>query len=149
MDNLPRFAFYTTGILIVSVAFTLFTSELFFKMADPGFGGTGFLIGYGLVYMNIVFVSSRRFMRRLDGPTQVPYYFAFLVGIFPAIWIFIYQSGLDQAQQIMFAGITIFACGLGAYFGHKAGLKSQIRFQQQLAEYLNQFEQNSDNQKQN
>ena len=136
MDNLPRFAFYLSGVFIVSSAFTLFTSELLFVLNDPGFKGTGFLIGFGLVYMNIVFVSSRRFMRRLEGASPAPYIFGTLVALTPVVWIFVYESGLMQSLRIVFAIVVLFGCGLGSFYGHRAGLKAQIKFQQQLEEYL-------------
>ncbi|MFV1882928.1 MAG: hypothetical protein ACMZ7B_00345 [Balneola sp.] len=136
MDNLPRFAFYTSGVFIVSSAFTLFTSELLFLINDPSFKGTAFLIGFGLVYTNIVFVSSRRFMRRLEGPSLAPIIFGTLVALTPVIWIFVYESGLEQSLRIVFAVVVAFGCGLGSHFGHRAGLKAQIQFQQQLEEYL-------------
>ena len=136
MDNLPRFSVYISGTLVISAAFTLFTAELLFKIADPTWVGTAFLVGFGLVYMNIVFVVSRRFMRRLEGSTITPYLFAAIVGLFPDVWIFIYTSPLDSAQRIVYAVVMVVGCVLGAYFGHKAGLKSQIIFRQKLEEYL-------------
>lgn len=136
MDNLPRFSFYASGVPIVSAGFTLLATDFFSHIGDPSWVGTAFLLGYGLIYMNIVFVLSRRFMRRLNGPSKVPYLFAVLTGLIPAAWIFIYDAGLTQGLQIMFAAVMIIACFLGAYFGHKAGLKAQAKFQQQLLEYL-------------
>ena len=136
MDNLPRFAFYASGIFLISAAFTLFSSELLVKVTDPTWVGTVWLIGYGLVYMNIVFVSSRRFMRRLNGASPAPIIFGVLVAIMPVVWIFIYNSPLDTQQRIIFAIVAALACGLGAHFGHKAGLKAQVVFKQKLEEYL-------------
>ena len=136
MDNLPRFAFYTSGIFLISAAFTLFTSELLFKINDPSWVGTAWLIGFGVVYMNIVFVTSRRFMRREDGPSPVPIIFGTLVAIMPLVWIFVYNSPLDTQNRIIFAVVVAIACGLGSHFGHKAGLKAQVVFKQKLEEYL-------------
>lgn len=136
MDNLPRFSFYLSGVFIVSAAFTLFSSELLFLLNDPSWKGTAFLIGYGLVYTNIVFVTSRRFMRRLEGASATPIIFGTLVAIAPVVWIFIYDSPLDISQRILFAIIVIVGCGLGAHFGHRAGLKAQFEFQKKLEEYL-------------
>ncbi len=75
-------------------------------------------------------------MRRLDGATPAPYVIAAMVAITPVIWIFIYDSPLDTQQRIIFAVIMALACASGAYFGHSAGLKAQIIFQQKLEEYL-------------
>jgi len=136
LDNLPRFSFYLSGVFITSAAFTLFSSELLFLLNDPSLKGTAFLLGFGLVYMNIVFVTSRRFMRRLDGKSIAPIIFGFLVGITPIVWIFIYESGLDSNQRILFVIVILIGCGLGAHFGHRTGLKAQVVFQQKLKEFL-------------
>lgn len=137
MDNLPRFAFYTSGVFIISVAFTLISAEFLYLVADPTWKGTVALIGFGLVYMNIVFVVSRRFMRRLDGPSPAPIIIGILVALVPVIWIFIYQAaGLDNTQRIIYAVVVALGCGLGSHFGHSAGIKAQIAFREKLEEYL-------------
>ena len=136
MDNLPRLAFYLSGVFIISAAFTLFTNEFIIKIADPGFTGTIFLIGFGLVYMNLTFAVSRRFMRRLDGPSNIPFLFSLLVAISPITWSFIYDSGLFGSIKTLYL-ITIFlACGFGGFLGKRAGLKAQKIFKEQLYEYL-------------
>ncbi len=86
-------------------------------------------------------------MRRLDGKSIAPIIFGFLVGIIPIVWIFIYESGLDSNQRILFAIVMLIGCGLGAHFGHRAGLKAQIAFQQKLEEYLRSTGQLPDNSK--
>ena len=145
MDNLPRLSFYSSGILLITAAVTLFSAEFLIKVGDPGITGFFFLTGFGLIYMNIVFVISRRFMRRENGPSQVPKIFAILVGSVPVIWVFIFDSGLTQIQQIVYAVTVSFGCVLGAYFGHNAGLKAQAKFKKQLEEYLSQTQSSSDN----
>lgn len=137
MDNIPRFSFYLSGVFVVSAAFTLISSEFLYLITDPGWRGTAVLIGFGLVYMNIVFVVSRRFMRRLDGGSAAPVVIASVVALVPVIWIFIYQNaGFDLTNRMIYIITLIAACGLGAHFGHRAGLKAQIQFKQKLEEYL-------------
>jgi hypothetical protein len=122
---------------MISAAFTLFSSEFLLKINDPTYVGTLFLLGFVLVYMNIIFVSGRRFMRRLQGANPIPYIFALLVAAPPLIWVQIYDAGLGQSN-LTFQFSVILACALGAFFGHRAGLKAQVKFQQNLDEYLNQ-----------
>lgn len=145
MDNLPRFIFYASGVFIISSAFTLFTSEFLTKVADPTYVGLLFLLGYGLVYMNLVFAPGRRFMRRLRGPNPAPYIFALMVALPPLVWVNIFDAGLGNAENT-FIFTVIVACGLGAYFGHRSGQKAQVKFQQHLKEYLQQDESSSENQ---
>lgn len=137
MDNLPRFIFYASGVFIASAAFTLFSSEFLPKITDPSFVGTLFLLGFGLVYLNITFVTGRRFMRRLKGANPIPYIFALLVAIPPLVWVELYDAGLGDFK-LTFMFTIILACGLGGVLGHRAGLKAQVKFQENLQEYLNQ-----------
>lgn len=75
-------------------------------------------------------------MRRLEGVSAAPIIFGVLVAITPIIWIFIYDSPLDNSQRILYAIVIAIACGLGSHFGLRAGLKSQIVFQKKMEEYL-------------
>ncbi|MEO1020898.1 MAG: hypothetical protein AAFW89_00025 [Bacteroidota bacterium] len=135
MDNLPRFFFYVTGLILVSSSLILFTSELLPLVNDTGTRGLIVLLGYGFCYMNIVLVSSRRFMRRLDGSSVGPYLLGFIVFLPPACWVFIYEAIYGSALFLFLATLML-ACGAGAYAGHKIGLKAQIKFQEQIRKYL-------------
>ncbi|MDR9418324.1 hypothetical protein [Gracilimonas sp.] len=148
MDNLPRFIFYASGVFIVSAAFTLFSSEFLKKVADPTYVGTLFLLGFGLVYLNIVFVSGRRFMRRLQGVNPAPYIFGLLVVAPPLAWVNIYDAGLGDFE-LTFMFTVILACGLGALLGHRAGLKAQVKFRQNLEEFIKQDQELNENDNQN
>lgn len=136
MDNIPRIIFYTSGVFLTSAAFTLFTSEFLVKINDPSFTGMLFLLGFGLIYMNIVFVTGRRFMRRLTGPNPMPYVFALLAAAPPIVWTKIYDTGLGESE-LTYLFTVIVACGLGAYFGHRTGIKAQAKFRKNLDDYLN------------
>ncbi len=139
MDNIPRFIFYCTGVLIVSGAFTLFTSELITKVNDPSYVGLFFLLGFGLAYMNIIFMIGRRFMRRLNGPSPALYIIAVLVALPPLLWVGITGAGLGDSKLVFMLTIIV-GCALGAYFSHKAGLKAQVKFQDNMRQYINQDE---------
>lgn len=76
-------------------------------------------------------------MRRLQGARPEPYIFGLLIAIPPLVWVQIYDAGLADAK-LTFQFVVIVACGLGAFFGHRAGLKAQIQFQKDLQEYLKQ-----------
>lgn len=122
---------------MISAAFTLISSEFLKMVANPTYVGMLFLLAFGLVYMNIVFITGRRFMRRLEGPNPIPYVFGLLVAIPPLVWVNIYDAGMGDSQ-LTFMFTVIVGCGLGALFGHRAGLKAQIEFQNDMQEYLNQ-----------
>lgn len=136
MDNLPRLLFYFSGILLLSSAFTLLSSEFMVKMNDPGIVGILFLLGYGLVYMNLTFISARRFLRRLDGSSYIPYVFAALIALPPLVWIHVYDTGLYGSSFWLFIVVILFGTALGAWFGHSAGLKAQAEFKESMRKYF-------------
>lgn len=144
MDNLPRFIFYLSGLLTLSSAFTLFTTSLLPFVNNGTTLGTIAFFGFGLAYMNIVSISSRRFMRRLQGPTNAPYIFAIFVAAPPAFWVTIFEDG-NATSPIVYIPMIIVACATGAYFGHKMGLKAQIKFQENIKAYLEQDRRLHDN----
>ncbi len=76
-------------------------------------------------------------MRRLRGSSPVPYIFAVVVGAVPLFWVLTYDAEMGQAK-LVFVFTVIVACALGAYFGHRAGLKAQIAFHESLKEYMRQ-----------
>ncbi|HAH50637.1 MAG TPA: hypothetical protein DF712_04325 [Balneola sp.] len=137
MNNLPRFIFYLTGLLIISGAFTLLTSDLLTKVNNGTILGTVLFFFFGLIYMNMVTISSRRFMRRLEGATVAPYVFAIFVLLPPAVWVNLYQGG-SATSPAVYVPMLLVAVGTGAYFGHRLGLKAQIKFQENLKAYFEQ-----------
>ncbi|MFN1834882.1 hypothetical protein AB2B38_006430 [Balneola sp. MJW-20] len=140
MDNIPRLIFYFSGVLLLSSTFTLLSSEFMVKMNDPGIIGILFLLGYGLIYMNLTFISSRRFMRRLNGINNIPYLFGMIVALPPVAWIHIYDTGLYGPSFWLFIFVVLFGCGLGAYFGQKAGMKAQVAFHESMKKYYEEEE---------
>ena len=139
MDNIPRFLFYTSSVILASSAFILLSSELLSVVNDGSTTGTILFFIYGLVYMNMVMITSRRFMRRLNGPSIAPYIFGALIYIPPAGWSFVY-TGEMGTPPVIFSIMLLIACGTGAFFGHRIGLKAQVKFQEQLRKYLEQDE---------
>ncbi len=77
-------------------------------------------------------------MRRLDGSSNLPYLIGFLVAIVPIIWSFIYDGGLYGNVKFMYIATVIFSCIIGAFFGERSGVKAQVKFKEQLYEYLKQ-----------
>jgi hypothetical protein len=76
-------------------------------------------------------------MRRLEGPSVAPYVFAIFVFLPPAIWVYIYQDGTATSPTV-YIPMLLVACGTGAYFGNRLGLKAQIKFRENLKAYFEQ-----------
>jgi CDP-diglyceride synthetase len=134
LDNLPRLLFYLSGVLILSGAFTILTTDLLPKMTILNFTGSIFLLGFSLVYMNMTLVTSRRYLRKLETSSKLPYVFALLIAMVPVMWSFILSNGLYGMVKIIYILSVSLACLLGAYFGQKAGEKAQITYKKQLHE---------------
>ena len=137
MDNLPRLIFYLSSVILVSSAFILLSSDLLGKVNDGTTLGTILFFSYGLIYLNMVMITSRRYMRRLEGPNPVPYIFALLIAVPPAAWVHIYTGEMTVAPWT-FGILILVSCFTGAYFGHRIGLKSQIRFREDLRKFFEQ-----------
>lgn len=135
MNNLPRLLFYITGLLFISASFILFTTDLLKKVNDGTTTGTVLFFIYGLAYMNMIAMSSKRYMRRLQGPSAAPYIFAIVAFIPPAFWVLVYEGG-EATSPFLFIAMLVIACGSGTWLGHRMGLKAQIKFQADLQTYL-------------
>ena len=135
-EQFPRMAFYISGLLVVSGAFTIFSSELFPYVLKSILHSIGIFLGLGLVYFNMIRISSRRYMRKLDGPSKMPKVFAILIGGLPLFWISIYDTGWPLTTLLIYVGIVLFFSALGAYLGQKAGQKAQKLFRKQLKAYF-------------
>jgi len=137
LDNLPRLIFYLSGLLLISSGFTLLTTDLLPLVNNGTITGTIIFFVFGLVYMGMVSSSSKRYMRRLEGASNVPYVFAIFIFLPPAIWVSIYEGGTATPPTV-YIPMLLVACGAGAYFGHRLGLKAQVKFQENLKAYIEQ-----------
>lgn len=129
MNNVPRFFAYTTGTLLIAAAVIVFSNQYISYAGRDDTMGLIALLAYGLVYMNLVFGVSRRFIRKLpEGqPTNIQYVFAALSFLPVLIWINVFDTGLGDSI-LLFHIVIIFACSLGGYFGHRSGLRQQEEF---------------------
>ena len=81
-------------------------------------------------------VTSRRFLRKLETTSNLPYIFGLLIAIVPILWLFMITNGLYGSVKIVYILSISLACLVGSYFGQKAGEKAQITYKKQLREYL-------------
>lgn len=139
-EHFPRIAFYISSLLVVSGAFTIFSSELFPYILKSILHSIGIFLGLGLVYFNMIRISSRRYMRQLDGPSKMPWVFAVLIGGLPLFWISIYDTGWPLATLLIYVVIILFFSALGAHLGQKAGQKAQKLFRKQLKAYFEKIQ---------
>jgi len=53
------------------------------------------------------------------------------------MWVNIYQDG-QATSAAVYIPMLLVACGTGAYFGHRLGIKAQIKFKANLKAYFDQ-----------
>jgi len=135
-EQLPRMSFYLSGVMLISGAFTIFSSELYPYVLQSWLHSIGIFLGLGLVYLNMIRVISRRYMRRLDRHSRMPWFFSGVIGGIPLFWISIYDTAWPLSYHLLYAGIIILFSVLGAFLGHRSGLKAQMEFQDQLRRYM-------------
>lgn len=74
-------------------------------------------------------------MRRLQGPSKVPYVFAIIIFLPPAAWVLFYKGG-QATNPVVFIPMLLAAVIGGAWFGNQLGLKAQVKFQEDLRAYF-------------
>jgi len=129
LNNVPRFFAYATGTLLIAAAIIVFSNQFISYTGRDDTLGLIALLAYGLVYLNLVFGVSRRFIRKLQEgkSTNIQYVFAALSLLPVLIWINVFDTGLGDSI-LLFHIVMIFACLLGGYFGHRSGLRQQEEF---------------------
>src|SRR5699024_10470523 len=104
---------------------------------EPGTAGYFFLIGFGLVFLNLNFGASRRFVIKAPNAIWVCYLMTILT-IAPALfWIYTKDVGLANMESL-FVFIIILSALLATYIGIRRGRVKRLtylrRLQQELAQ---------------
>jgi hypothetical protein len=133
MNNGARLFAYTTWVLMISLAIIVFTDTFLVYANDEGWIGLVTILAYGFIYLNFSYLSVKRFIRKVFNESILHYILAFLILLPPAVWIALFSETIEDARFIMIIVIA-FSCGLGAYYGHRAGKSEQIEY----LDHLNQ-----------
>ena len=133
MNNWQRSFAYTSGALVFGLIIIIISHSYIQYVANPGTTGYLFLLGFGLVYLNINFGASRRFVVKAANADWVCYLMAFLTIIPTIFWIYTKDVGLGE-QQLLFVVVTIFSAFLGAYFGIRRGRVKRQKYIRRLQE---------------
>lgn len=133
MNNGARLFAYTTWVLMISLAIIVFTDTFLVYANDEGWIGLVTILAYGFIYLNFSYLSVKRFIRKVFEESNLHYILAFLILLPPAVWIALFSETIENARYIMIIVIA-FSCGLGAYYGHRAGKREQSEY----LDHLNQ-----------
>lgn len=123
-QTLARTFSYATSAFLLGAAFFLFTSNLIQVTLQPGLLGTAILLAYGLVYGNMSYLLTRRYLRRehiFDG-------FSYAIGLiilFPAVALIEVQGEVFPAiaPKALYYATLLLGTAAGTMRGRKKGYK--------------------------
>ena len=135
---------YTTSAFLLGAAFFLFTSNLIQVTLQPGLLGTAVLLAYGLVYGNMSYLLTRRYLRRehiFDG-------FSYAIGLLillPALVLIEVQGDVFPAlaAKLLYYATLLLGTAAGTMRGRKKGymmreeLMAKRKREQELEEQQN------------
>lgn len=136
MQDKARFFAYSTWTILISFAIIIFTNQFLHTVSEPGWLGLVILLGFGLLYLNLAFTAVKRFIRKVPAPTNLHYVLGFIIFLPPTCWILFVQGSISS--ELLLIAVLVLACGLGAYYGNRAGIKARYEYIQKLKEYQNQ-----------
>lgn len=133
MTNWQRIFAFVTGAIVFGLLLIIISNSYIQYVVYEGMTGYLFLIGFGLIYLNLNFGLSRRFTIKALNLNWVSYLMAFLTILPTIFWVYTKDVGLGQGK-LLFVLTIIFSAFLGTYFGIRRGLAKRQRYIQQLKE---------------
>lgn len=133
MTNWQRVFAFVTGSFVFGLLLIIISNSYIQYVAQEGTTGYLFLLGFGLIYLNLNFGISRRYTIKALNPDWTCYLMAFLTILPTIFWVYTKDVGLGEAQ-LLFVLTVIFSAFLGSYFGIRRGLVKRQKYIQQLRE---------------
>jgi drug/metabolite transporter (DMT)-like permease len=133
MTNWQRIFAFVSGSIVFGLLLIIISNSYIQYVAKDGTTGYLFLIGFGLVFLNLNFGTSRRFTMKALNLNWVCYLMAFLTILPTIFWVYTKDVGLGEAQ-LLFVLTVIFSAFLGTYFGIRRGIVKRQQYIQQLRE---------------
>lgn len=121
MTNWQRIFAFVTGAFVLGLLLIILSNSFIQYVAEPGMTGYLFLFGFGLIFLNLNFGLSRRFVIKAYNLDWVAYLMAGLSILPTLLWIYTKDVGLIDEAHVIFAGTAVFSAFLGAYFGIRRG----------------------------
>lgn len=133
MTNWQRIFAFITGAIVFGLLLIIISNSYIQYVAHEGTTGYLFLLGFGLIYLNLNFGLSRRFTIKARDLDWVSYLMAILTILPTIFWVYTKDVGLG-AMQLLFVLTTMFSAFLGTYFGIRRGIVKRNKYIQQLRE---------------
>lgn len=142
MQDGARFFAYATWSIMISLAIILFSNRFLDFISEPGWVGTLVLLAFGFLYLNLTFTAVKRYIRKVPAPTNLHILLAILIFLPPAAWIVIFADAITTTE-ILILFVLALSCGLGMFYGNRAGIKARYEYIQALKEHQNEATSNS------
>ena len=133
MQFSARFFAYATWVIMISLGIILASNPFLVYVSDPGWVGLATLLAVGFVYLNLCYAAIKRFIMKVPEPTSHHITLAIIAFIPPITWITAISDNVGGSELIL-ALVIGFACGLGAYFGNRTGIKARYEYIQKVKE---------------
>ncbi len=133
MNNWQRIFAYISASLVLGMALIILTNSFLQYVSNEGTTGYLFLMGFGLVYLNINFGISRRFVMKAIRLDWLCYLMTILTIAPTLFWVFTKDTGLGETQ-LEFVIAAVFSAFLGTYFGIRRGTVKREQYLRQLRE---------------
>ncbi|MGM0458691.1 MAG: hypothetical protein ACQERO_05050 [Bacteroidota bacterium] len=133
MQDSARFFAYTTWVVMISLGIILASNPFLEYLADPGWVGLATLLAIGFVYLNLSYAAIKRYITKVPAPTNRHYILAVISFIPPVTWIFLISDNAG-GSEIILTVVIAFACGLGAHYGNRAGIRARHEYVQKIKE---------------
>lgn len=133
MQDSARFFAYATWVIMISLGIILATNPFLEFVADPGWVGLATLLAVGFIYLNLSYAANKRYITKVPEPTNKHWVLATIIFIPPAVWIYIISENAGGSELILTVVIA-FACGLGAYYGNRTGIRNRLEYIQKIKE---------------
>ncbi|HEX6983398.1 MAG TPA: hypothetical protein VF181_11625 [Balneolaceae bacterium] len=133
MYNWQRIFAFITGSLVFGLLIILVSRNFIQYTAREGATGYLFLLGFALIYLNVNFGISRRFVIKAVDSKWVCYLMTFLTIIPTLFWIFSKDVGLEGMKSL-FTMVVIISAFFGSYLGIWRGNVKREKYIQQLRE---------------
>lgn len=133
MTNWQRIFAFITGAIVFGLLLILISNSYIQYVAWDGMTGYLFLLGFGLIYLNINFGISRRFTIKALNLDWVCYLMAFLTILPTLFWVYTKDVGLEDAH-LLFVMTVVFSAFLGTYFGIRRGMVKREKYIRQIHE---------------
>lgn len=133
MTNWQRIFAFVTGAIVFGLLLIIISNSYIQYVAHEGTTGYLFLLGFGLVFLNLNLGISRRFTIKALNLDWVCYMMATLTILPTIFWVYTKDVGLGEAE-LLFVLTVIFSAFLGTYFGIRRGIVKRQKYIQQLHE---------------